>query len=55
MQEDMKLDMKLEEETCVMVTSDDLELVPKEIANLKANKVHALLSLSLPKLVYIHL
>ncbi|CAL5212834.1 unnamed protein product [Lathyrus oleraceus] len=38
MQEDMKLDMKLEEETCVMVTSDDLELVPKEIANLKANK-----------------
>ncbi|CAK8577098.1 unnamed protein product [Lathyrus sativus] len=33
MQEDLKL-----EETCVMVTSDDLELVPKEIANLKANK-----------------
>ncbi|XP_058756221.1 uncharacterized protein LOC131629451 [Vicia villosa] len=31
MQEDL-------EETCVMVTSDDLELVPKEIANLKANK-----------------
>ncbi|CAI8617460.1 unnamed protein product [Vicia faba] len=32
-EEDVKL-----EETCVMVTSDDLELVPKEIDNLKANK-----------------
>jgi len=31
--------MKLEE-TCVMVTGDDLELVPKEVGNLKVNKVH---------------
>lgn len=34
MQEDH---MKLEE-TCVMVTGDDLELVPKEVGNLKVNK-----------------
>lgn len=41
------------EETCVIVTGDDLELVPKEVGNLKANKVQTVLPPSFKKFIFI--